>query len=570
MDENLFQLLFDNAGEGIIVTNDHDSVLFINHRARELLELGESTNIDIENLLPLKTAKVNDKGLKEIIWNDKNISLRVVESFLGDQPVKLYYLLDVTEQVKQEESLFFLRAIIDNINDGVEATDSNGKIIIFNKQEAKMDGRTPQQMLGQQCHEAYGFTPEESKYFQAMKKKQPSTHNIHYIPKDGKEVFLVSSFYPVIKDDKILGVFSINRNVTKMRQLLVKTVELQEKLSPKNTNNISNKETRFTAKDIIGESSVIKTTISQAIKVAQISSPVLICGETGTGKEMFAQSIHNAGLQGDQPFVAINCAAIPETLLESILFGTTKGAYTGAEATKGLFEQAGEGTLFLDEINSMPLTLQAKILRVLQERMVRRVGATTEIPVHCRIISSTNENPWECVEKGNLRRDLYYRLAGVSLYIPPLRERYDDVEVLAKFFLQKFARLYGRAQIKISAQLLKLLTEYSWPGNVRELEHVIHSSISMLDEEEELSIQHLPPNLPIRLNTSTYHYLEVSNTSHELAKILTEVERKTILNILQKYNWNISKSAKYLGIGRQNLQYRMRKLEIKKPVPMSG
>jgi arginine utilization regulatory protein len=224
-------------------------------------------------------------------------------------------------------------------------------------------------------------------------------------------------------------------------------------------------------------------------------SPVLIFGETGTGKELFAQSIHNSRPRANQPFVAINCAAVPESLLESILFGTVKGAFTGAQNTKGVFEQAGSGTLFLDEINSMPRAMQTKLLRVLQEKSVRRVGADYEIPVKCLIITSSNEQLEECVRNGTLRNDLYYRLALLRINIPPLREWGKDIEILARHFLKTKGRLYGKKNIGLSTDFLNYLYQHSWPGNVRELEHTIESCVAVAEDGEELHLYHLPPHL---------------------------------------------------------------------------
>jgi arginine utilization regulatory protein len=300
--------------------------------------------------------------------------------------------------------------------------------------------------------------------------------------------------------------------------------------------------------------------IASAKKAAEADCSVLVYGETGTGKELLVQGIHNYSNRSSELFVAINCAAIPETLLESMLFGTVKGAFTGAVDSPGLFEQAGKGTLFLDELNSMSPPLQAKLLRVLQERRVRRLGGSAEIPVGCRIVSSTNVDPWECIRKGQLRKDLFYRLAVISLYIPSLKERVEDIEVLLNHFLNKYQKIYGLGKVKISPELRNVLQNYQWPGNVRELEHVIESAVNMLDGEQVITVDHLPLYLKTKLLSQGSAAKALPKGT--LAEVLTQVEKQVILDALEKHNWNITKAADSLGIVRQNLQYRIRKLGI--------
>lgn len=250
--------------------------------------------------------------------------------------------------------------------------------------------------------------------------------------------------------------------------------------------------------------------------------------------------------------------------MESSLFGTTKGAFTGAVDNPGLFEQAGKGTVFLDEINSMSTSLQAKLLRVLQERYVRRVGGKTDTPVNCRIISSSNVDPWECISRGELRKDLFYRLAVISLYVPPLRDRQEDIETLIDHFLKKFQKIYGRGSIKISPEMKNFLLKYQWPGNVRELEHVIESAITMLGEDQIIKTDHLPQYLKMKLTQLDMGIQEITpKEPGTLSHILTEVEHQAIMETLKRHQGNITKAASALGISRQNMQYRMRKFGIK-------
>jgi arginine utilization regulatory protein len=328
--------------------------------------------------------------------------------------------------------------------------------------------------------------------------------------------------------------------------------------------------TSFTLDDIVGISPLIKQAIKQARRIAATASTVMIYGETGTGKELFAQGIHNASAYSARPFIAVNCAAIPETLMESLLMGTVKGAFSGAIDAPGLCEQAENGTLFLDEINSLSVHLQAKLLRLLQDKRVRRLGDKTERKINCRIISATNQNLYEATSTGSFRDDLLYRLTPVVLHIPPLRQRAEDIPVLAKEFIARFNDQLGLSINQISPDLLELLSLYKWPGNVRELEHVIESAMSIVENTAtEVILEDLPAFLVKRMlsnlsaNKSNNTSLAKTPPEQPLVEYLRQCETDLIQNMLQLTNGNVSDSARQLGISRQDLHYRLRKLGIK-------
>lgn len=459
-----------------------------------------------------------------------------------------------------EEKLFILNAFIDSsVNQGIIGVDTQGRIILYNRYASEHEELEVDEVLGKHLTEVYHYY-NDSKILTVLKTGKPIVdNNMQYRTIHGKLIRSFGCIYPVKKEGKTVAVFAVARYLDTIRHLLSKTIDLQKQLLSSNQ-QLSNG-TRFTFEDIIGKSSAITSAIEKAKKAAFSHSPVLLYGETGTGKELFAQGIHNAGVFKDEPFVAINCAAIPDSLLESTLFGTTKGAFTGAENSEGLFEHAGNGTVFLDEINSMPPDLQSKLLRVLQEKTVRRIGGKELIPIRCRIISSTNEDPWECVKNGKLRDDLYYRLSVVCINIPPLRQRGSDILLLAEYFLEKYSGIYGN-KIKMSEEFQQAICNYSWPGNVRELEHAIESSLIMLEMGETLSLRHLPPHL----NLFSAHDNWTEHRPEKIAPLketLLNTEKEEILKALDIHNWNISRSANALGIGRSNLQYRMNKLGIK-------
>ena len=247
-----------------------------------------------------------------------------------------------------------------------------------------------------------------------------------YTTTEGNIKFVHHSVYPCLHRGEVKGSFSISKDISKVDNYISRIYQLQQELKGRDRQPSRNG-TTYSLDSIIGKSLPMLKAIKAAQRASRFQTNVLICGETGTGKELFAQGIHNASAYKDEPFVGLNCAAIPENLLESTLFGAVKGAYTGAQSTPGLFEQAGKGTLFLDEIDSMPKSMQAKLLRAIQERRVRRIGGKEEIPVDCRIISATNVNIDEALQENMIRPDIYYRLASVVIEIPPLRERKGDI-----------------------------------------------------------------------------------------------------------------------------------------------
>lgn len=471
---------------------------------------------------------------------------------------------DQTEVAQLKNMILIYNEIIDAISDGVIASDHENRVIIYNKALAEMENHAQKEILGKNLSGIYSeHSPESSMHIAvARSKKKVPDIIIEYTTENGSAVQLMGSTIPVVKEGQLLAVFSVARNLNKTRQLLSKITNLHEQLLSA-AGPARNNGTMFTLNDIAGSSKAIKQTTDQARKAALTPFPVLLSGETGTGKELLAQGIHNAAPASDKPFVAINCAAIPETLLESTLFGTVKGSFTGAHDLKGLFEQAEGGTLYLDEINSMPVNLQVKLLRVLQEKKVRRIGADRVTEINCRIISSTNLDPWECVQKGSLREDLLYRLMVVLIQVPPLRERREDISGLAKFFAQKYGSLYGINAVNISDSFFNPLSSYTWPGNVRELEHVIQGAITYLDNEDTLEAKHIPAYLLSRIETKPKETVIKDSTS--LKCILGSTEKKIIEASLKQNSWNISRAARAIGIGRQNMQYRIKKLGIVKP-----
>jgi DNA-binding NtrC family response regulator len=325
---------------------------------------------------------------------------------------------------------------------------------------------------------------------------------------------------------------------------------------------------------IIGDSPATKAMMRMILKVAPTAHTALILGESGTGKELVAREIHNHSPRRDRPFLAVNCAALTETLLESELFGHEKGAFTDAhQQKKGLFERAHHSTLFLDEIGDTSLAMQAKILRVLQEREFFRVGGTEPIRTDVRIIAATNRNLEQRVKEGRFREDLYYRVNVIPIVCPPLRDRGDDLEVLAQHFMRKAALVSGRKVDEISAEAMEALRAYSWPGNVRQLEWAMERAV-VLGELARVELPDLPPEVlqraPALVTTSVGAPSPASPSDASLQPIIPEGswgehEKAKILEALGRANWNITRAAQLLGMTFRTLQYRLEKFGIKRP-----
>ena len=311
----------------------------------------------------------------------------------------------------------------------------------------------------------------------------------------------------------------------------------------------------FRLDNIIGDSAAMRAVLNVVGRVSRSDATVLITGESGTGKELVAKGIHFSGKRKDKPFIPINCAAIPESLIEAELFGYKRGSFTGAtQDTKGKFETADDGTLFLDEISQMPLPLQPKLLRVLQEQEIVRIGESNPRNIDVRIIAATNQNLEKMVEQGTFREDLYFRLAVVPVSLPPLRTRREDIPLLINHFFKRAKEKHGFQNLKITREVSNVLSNYLFPGNVRELENLIERMV-VLSDAESLTLSDMPEYIsrPLQVFGSVKFELPTANIS------LDEVERDLIRHALDMHNGNQSQTARYLGITRSALIYRMQK-----------
>jgi len=500
-----------------------------------------------------------------------------------------------------DPATFSLLNVLDNFHEGVMITDTDGRILYFNPAQAKIDDIDPEYAVGKKVTEVYRVDDGISPAMQCLRSgKTIDDLACFYRTRLGKVVNSLHNVFPIYAGGRLIGSICFVRDYRSVAQNF-ESVSMPRNRRALQTFNVDPADltqhdlkngTQFTFGDMIGNC----PDFVQAVEAAKLSSdspsPLILFGETGTGKELFAQSIHNNSRRKAKRYVAVNCAAIPENLLEGILFGTSRGAFTGAIDKQGLFERANGGTLLLDEINAMPVGLQAKLLRVLQERKIRRVGSLNETEIHLKIISSVNEEPHQAITRGALRPDLFYRLGVVFIRVPPLRERQEDLEPLICHFLQKINAVLNKRVNAISVEVMDLFHQYAWPGNVRELEHVIEGALNLVGDRKTVDPSHIPAHIgkppataPDAATTTTAPQTSPEESAHDsrqgrvnivfpalprrheasvpaskgLLERQAENEARSIETALADTGGNAAGAARQLGMSPQLLHYKLRK-----------
>lgn len=473
-----------------------------------------------------------------------------------------------------------LQALLANVDEGIHVVDRRGVTIRYNRQAGLNDGLEPEEVIGRHILEVFPSLNEHtSTLLKVLETGKPIVNQQQtFTNYKGLRVTTINSTWPVTDRGELVGAIEVSKDVTRVRELSEQVVDLQAELLRKRKGRaVTTGEARYTMDDLVGHHPRLETLKAQALRAARGDAPVLVYGETGTGKELLVHAIHSASPRADGPLVAQNCAALPEGLLESILFGTAKGSFTGAEDRPGLFELAHGGTLYLDEINSMDQNLQAKLLRVLQDGRIRRVGEAKERAVDVRIIASVNEDPEVAVRERHIRQDLYYRINVVCLELPPLRERREDIPVLTTYFLEKHRGPLWSAVARVSPAVERFFQVYGWPGNVRELEHAVEAGLHMA-AGAELRLTDLPAHLQRAAAALAVPEDRTPPEGHtpsrdaapalsprQLREAMTGAERETIAAALAASGWNMSRASRLLGMPRQTLQYRVKILGLTKP-----
>lgn len=451
--------------------------------------------------------------------------------------------------------------MMNRLTEMIYVFDEEGRIVFINQAAEKFEELKLEEVKGLYIGDIYNQDYSPSLRALEMGKEVVDTNNVYMV--HGKRFHQVARAYPVVYEGKIIGGYTIQTDITSLEKILSENIRLQ-------SNAVANGSEKREFSTLIGNDLNFLRCIEIAKAAAENDSAVLLSGATGSGKEMFAKSIHNASKRRKGPYLAINCAAIPETLLESILFGTVKGSFTGAMDKPGLFEQAKGGTLFLDEINSMNMESQAKILRVLEEKEYRRVGGDKEIATDVRIISSINTTPQEAINAKALREDLFYRLAVVNIMIPPLCRRKEDILLLTEYFIDKYNKKLNKTVKELDSETKEFFLEFSWPGNIRQLKHTVESALSIMAETETvLKMNYLPQYLfenrivaePLIIKEEKPE--EDRLTEKSIRETIQEQERKQIIDTLYACNGNVAKTARTLNMHRQSLIYKMKRYDIK-------
>jgi len=563
------QAVLNGAYNGVIAIN-LDGIIMIFNAAAELLTglTGETVighhindvlpNTGLSRVLETGIAELNQQqniGRCQIITNRSPI--RSGNTIMGAVAVfqditELQAIAAELENVKSLKST--LESAIESIFEGIVIVDKKGIITMINQAYCEFLGVEAEQVVGKHVADVI---PNTRMHVVAQGGKA-EVADIQRI----KENNCVVTRIPIVKDGERVGAVGkvVFKDVKDLKILSIKLNKLQFELEYYKEELRKAYGGKYTFDNIIGESEKMQWTKSIGIKAAKGNSTVLILGESGTGKELFAHSIHNESPRHNGPFIKVNCAAVPDNLLESELFGYDEGAFTGAKkgGKPGKFELANSGTIFLDEIGDMPLSMQAKMLRVLQEKEFERVGGTKTIKLDLRIIAATNRDLEKMIEEGQFRHDLYYRLNIISLNIFPLRERVEDIPLLCDMLLQKINKQVPHCIEGVSVPALQLLMNYPWPGNVRELENILERAINLMDDDEFLiTPECLPPMLK-----KVHKVKDQEEIKDNLSGVLGDAEKQAIIKALEVAGGNRSEAAKILGIHRSGFYQKMRKYNI--------
>ncbi len=449
-----------------------------------------------------------------------------------------------------EENRKLLQAIIDSLSDAVSVVDEHGKGIMINRAYVQITGMTGEQIINKPA--TVDIAEGDSVHMQVLKTGKPIKDVRMKVGQFGKEVIV--SCAPIIINGKLKGSVGVIHDISEIRRVMD---ELE-----RTRHMVRVLESRYTFEDIIGESALLKNTIERARQAANTPVSVLLRGECGTGKELFAHAIHHSSPRAQRSFIRVNCAALTDTLLESELFGYAEGAFTGAKkgGHKGYFESANRGTLFLDEIGAMGTKAQARLLRALQENEITRVGESKPRSIDVRLIAATNANLEEMIEEGQFRKDLYYRLNVFPVEMPTLRELKSDIPLFVDHIVNMYAHEFGRGKISVSSSVYDKLTAYDWPGNVRELQNVISRAfINMGRDDTLIKVEHLMmPFIPIRSNEKT---IETEGLT-TLKQMHSQWEAEIIKRALKINNNNKTKTAKSLDISIRSLYNKLKEYKI--------
>jgi PAS domain S-box-containing protein len=567
------QTIFNSMNDGMIVIDIHEKIILFNKRAEEIIEYPrqKALGLKIEDVIP-STKLARTLSTREIEFNQEQVlenghKIITTRIPLIDESGNLHGALslfkDITEVVNLAEEVtnlkeiqVMLEAIIQSSEEAISVVDEEGRGLLINRAYTKMTGLTEEQIIGKPA--TADISEGESMHMKVLQTRRP-VRGVRMKVGPAKRDVIVN-VAPVIVNGILKGSVGVIQDMSEIQTL---TSELNRARQI-----IRTLEAKYSFEDIIGVSQEMKMVIEQAKLGAKTPATVLLRGESGTGKELFAHAIHNASDRKYNKFIRVNCAAISENLLESELFGYEEGAFSGAKrgGKRGFFEEANNGSIFLDEIGELSANMQAKLLRVLQENEIVRVGGTKPLQVNVRVIAATNLNIEKAMTDGRFREDLYYRLNRYPISIPSLRERKEDIRALCERLISKLNQVYGRNIESVTPQAIELLNQYDWPGNVRELENVLARAIIFMEHHDTVIEEIHIPVLQIsksKIERKVQHNISIVHNNEEtLADAVERVEAEVIKNSLEIHEYNRTKTAKALGISLRSLYYKMEKYNL--------
>lgn len=563
--------IFNSMNEGMIFIDTNEEIILFNRTAERIVGIARDDALGkhVMDVVPntrlpriLKTRKAEYNKKQQLHSNLQIIATRLPIIDEGGALLGALALFkDIADVVQTAEEVTnlkqissLLEAVIQSSDEAISAVDENGKGILINTAYTKMTGLSESEVIGKPA--SADLSEDESIHVKVLETRRPVRGARMKAGPAKKDVIVNAA--PVIVDGILKGSVGIIRDVSEIKEL---TSELNTAKQI-----IRTLEAKYSFDDIIGQSEEMIVALEQAKIGAKTPATILLRGESGTGKELFAHAIHNESNQKYNKFIRVNCASLSESLLESELFGYDEGAFSGAKrgGKKGFFEEANNGSIFLDEIGELSPATQAKLLRMLQEKEIIRLGGTEPISINVRIIAATAVNIEKALAKGRFREDLYYRLNRYPISIPPLRQRKEDLSDLCRSLIQKINQDYGRNVKGLTEKAMKKLSMYEWPGNVRELENILSRAMILLDSRTEW-IDHI--HLPYLQGSSKKNENEQSilfNENLSLSAAVEDFEAIYIQRQLEKYHYNRTKTAKALGISIRSLYYKMDKYSLAK------
>jgi len=558
--------ILDNTNNAIIAVDPHGRVIYANNAVFNILEIPvqELLGQQITSLFPeTGLPRVFENGIAELgqqmkVNNTVLLSNRTPIYLHGELVGAVAVFQDITilqnfldnlviEHEKTKQLQRTLEVVLNTAYDGLIVVNKEGIVTMTNQAFASFFQQSPDDMMGKHIKEVY----KNPKFIEVLETGEPVFGYIHEL--NGHEI--IASRIPIVQDGNIVGALGkvVFKNVNELYALMKKVDSLRHELDYYKKTMLQKNSSALEL--LQGKNPLMASLVQTAQRVAKSGSTVLLRGESGTGKELFAQLLHTESTHFQGPFIKVNCAAVPENLLESELFGYEEGAFTGARkgGKLGKFELADGGTLFLDEIGDMEMVMQAKLLRVIQEREVERLGSSKPRKIDVRLVAATNRDLEAMIRDKQFREDLYYRLNVVTLTIPPLRERKDDIESLIQTFVKKFNHQFAQTVTDVSPETQNVLMKHRWPGNIRELENIIERAFNMLDGPE-IQLKHLPGYLQILSGHETHPFVGGS-----LENILAGVEKEALIYALDTAKGNKVQAAKILGLSRAGLYKKLKK-----------